>query len=62
MIRADMTKRILLVFFVLAALILPASAATKSHRQAKHSVSRSRKSKSKSMRKSAHRRKKLAKR
>jgi hypothetical protein len=52
MLRA-MTKRILLLFCVLAALILPAEAASKAHRH-KHSASRSRKSKSKSMRKSTH--------
>ena len=46
-----MTKRIVLLFVILAAIIMPATAATKTHRQ-KHSVSRSRKSKSKSMRKS----------
>jgi hypothetical protein len=58
-----MMKRIVLIFFVLAALIVPASAATKSHRH-KHTSARSRKSKSKSkaVRKSAHHRKKLAKR
>jgi hypothetical protein len=48
-----MTKRILLLFCVLAVLILPADAASKAHRH-KHSASRSRKSKSKSMRKSTH--------
>jgi hypothetical protein len=50
-----MIKRILLVFCVLTALILPADAATKAHRQ-KHSAARSRKSKSKSksLRKSTH--------
>jgi hypothetical protein len=48
-----MTKRILLLFCVLAALILPAEAASKAHRH-RHSASRSRKSKSKSMRKSTH--------
>jgi hypothetical protein len=48
-----MTKRIFLLFCVLAVLILPAEAATNAHRH-KHSASRSRKSKSKSMRKSAH--------
>jgi hypothetical protein len=42
-----MTKRILLIFFVLAAMILPATAATKAHRH-KHAVARSKKSKSKS--------------
>jgi hypothetical protein len=42
-----MTKRIFLLFFVLAALILPATAATKTHRH-KHSAARSRKSKAKS--------------
>jgi hypothetical protein len=52
MMRA-MIKRILLLFCVLAALVLPAEAAAKAHRH-KHSASRSRKSKSKSMRKSTH--------
>jgi hypothetical protein len=37
-----MMKRILLIFFVLAASILPAAAATRSHRH-KHSASRSQK-------------------
>jgi hypothetical protein len=50
-----MTKRILLLFVILAAIIMPATAATRAHRQ-KHSVARSRKSKSKSMRKSTHHR------
>ena len=57
-----MTKRLFLIFFVLAALILPASAATKSHRS-KHSVAGSRKSKSKSVRKStSHSKSRRAKR
>jgi len=56
-----MSKRIVLIFCVLAALILPASAATRA-RHHKHSVARSRKSKSKSIRKSAHHRGKIAKR
>jgi hypothetical protein len=50
-----MTKRILLLFVVLAAIVMPATAAAKTHRH-KHSVARSRKSKSKSMRKSTHHR------
>jgi hypothetical protein len=50
-----MTKRILLLFVVLAAIVMPATAAAKTHRY-KHSVSSSRKSKSKSVGKSAHRR------
>jgi len=51
-----MSKRIVLIFCLLASLILPSSAATKGHR--KHSVARSRKTqtKSKSVRKSTHRR------
>jgi hypothetical protein len=57
-----MTKRLFLIFFVLAALLLPASAATKSHRS-KHSVARTRKSKSKSVRKStSHSKSRRAKR
>jgi hypothetical protein len=53
-----MTKRILLMFVVLAAMLLPATAATKAHAHRKHSVARSRraKSKAKSVRKSTHRR------
>jgi hypothetical protein len=52
-----MTKRILLIFCLLAAMILPAAAATKAHRH-KHSVARSRKNKAKtkSIRRSKHRR------
>lgn len=65
-----MTKRILPIFFVLVAMILPAAAA-KSHRHHPHSIARGRKLKSKSARKSVHkstrhraatRRQKLAKR
>jgi hypothetical protein len=56
-----MVKRILLVFCVLTALILPAEAAAKTHRH-KHSASRGRKSKSKSIGKSTHRKQKIAKR
>ena len=40
-----MTKRILLLFFVLAAFLLPVTAATKSHRH-KHVAAHSRKAKS----------------
>jgi hypothetical protein len=62
-----MTKRILLIFFVLAAMILPASAANARPRHRKHSVASSRKAKPKSMRKSTRhrsksRRRKIAKR
>jgi len=56
-----MTRRILLIFCVLAALMLPASAASKTHRN-KHAAARGRKSKTKSMRKSTHRKQKISKR
>jgi Flp pilus assembly protein TadB len=56
-----MTKRILLIFFVLAAMILPATAATKT-RHHKHSAARSRKSKSKTRATHHRSKKKLAKR
>jgi hypothetical protein len=62
-----MTKRILLIFCLLAAMILPAAAATKTHRSksaGKHSVARSRKTKAKtkSVRKATHRRTRSVKR
>jgi hypothetical protein len=57
-----MMKRILVIFFVLMAMILPASAAKTSSRH-KHVAARGHKSKSKvAVHKSTHRRKKLAKR
>jgi hypothetical protein len=49
-----MTKRIILLFLVLAVMILPAMAATKAHHHRKHSVARSRKAKA--VRKSTHHR------
>jgi len=55
-----MIKRILLLFVVLAAMLTPATAATKVQSHKKHSAVHSKKSKSKSMRKSAHHRNKSA--
>jgi hypothetical protein len=62
-----MTKRILVLFVLLAALMLPAVAATKAHHR-KHAVARSRRAKSKvrakarvrSVRKSTHHRARTA--
>jgi hypothetical protein len=56
-----MTKRIVLIFCLLAALILPAAAATKSSHR-KHVSARSRKApaKAKAVRKSTHRRTRTA--
>jgi len=53
-----MTKRILLIFCLLAAMMLPAAGATKAHhaKSGKHSVARSRRSKAKSVGKSKSRR------
>jgi hypothetical protein len=56
-----MTKRILLIFCLLTAMIVPATAATRAKaRHHKHAVARSRKAKgkSKSIRKSTHHRSK----
>jgi hypothetical protein len=53
-----MTKRILLIFCLLAAMILPAAAATKARhsKSGKQSLARSGRTKAKSVRKSTHRR------